>query len=104
MWISIFIRIGRVGRIKTIDRDKATIVSFDGEASVDFRRIRNFKEKTREKPLFRIDVSASQVQSNNPQNRILPDPVNCQRGGMDDLGIGCADHRQISPALRTNIP
>jgi hypothetical protein len=46
----------QVGRIKTIDRDKATIISFDGEASVDFRRIRNFKEKTREKPLFRIDV------------------------------------------------
>lgn len=46
----------QVGKIKSMDRDKATVVSYDGEAVVDFRRIRNFKEKTKEKPLFRIDV------------------------------------------------
>lgn len=46
----------QVGKIKSMERDKATIISYDGEAEVEYRRIRYFKDRTKEKPLFRIDV------------------------------------------------
>jgi hypothetical protein len=46
----------QVGRVSKIDREKATILSHDGSTEVEYRRIRMFKEKTREKSLFRIDV------------------------------------------------
>lgn len=46
----------QVGMVIKSDREKATIQSHDGPTEVEHRRIRLFKEKTREKPLFRIDV------------------------------------------------
>ena len=46
----------QVGRVQKTERDKAVIASHDGISEIEYRRIRMFKEKTKEKPLFRIDV------------------------------------------------